>query len=439
MEDYQLLWNEVKSSLQKSLAVQTFEDTFSEVKYVKKVENGIVYILVPSTLIKQKINNVYYKGIQTTAENIANKKVTFKFVCENEIKNTPIKETYSKLSNTNLNLNYTFDSFVVGESNKFAYMTAEKVAQQPGNYVNPLYIFGGVGLGKTHLMQAIGNYICENAPNLKLVYVQANNYLQDYTKATRDNNMKAFEEKYENIDVFLIDDIQMLTEKNGTQQQFFKLFNDMSNNDKQIIITSDRPAAKLNGFMDRLTSRFQMGLTVNINQPDLQQRVSILKRKLKEVSNKIIDDDILQYIAENFTDNVRELEGGLNRVILYADLYNTEPTLSLAREALEVLIKAKKPANENQNYEDALSIIANMYNISVAELLGSSRNSKYVLPRHISMYILKNHYNLTYAKIGNILNGRDHATIMNGVKKISDELEINDELKIAIDTILKKV
>ena len=231
----------------------------------------------------------------------------------------------------------------------------------------------------------------------------------------------------------------MLTEKNGTQQQFFKLFNDMSNNDKQIIITSDRPAAKLNGFMDRLTSRFQMGLTVNINQPDLQQRVSILKRKLKEVSNKIIDDDILQYIAENFTDNVRELEGGLNRVILYADLYNTEPTLSLAREALEVLIKAKKPANENQNYEDALSIIANMYNISVAELLGSSRNSKYVLPRHISMYILKNHYNLTYAKIGNILNGRDHATIMNGVKKISDELEINDELKIAIDTILKKV
>ena len=157
------------------------------------------------------------------------------------------------------------------------------------------------------------------------------------------------------------------------------LFNDMSNHEKQIIITSDRPAASLNGFMDRLTSRFQMGLTVNINQPDLPQRVSILKRKLKEASNKIIDDDILQYIAESFTDNVRELEGALNRVILYADLYNTEPSLSIAREALEVLIKAKKPTTENENYEDALSIIANMYNISVAELLGSSRNSKKVL------------------------------------------------------------
>lgn len=439
MEDYQHLWNEVKASLQKSLAAQTFEQTFSEVKYVKKVENGIVYVLVPSTLIKQKINSVYYRGIQTTAENIAKKKITLKFVCDEELKDYPVKQNYSKLSNTNLNPNYTFDSFVVGESNRFAYLTAEKVAQQPGTFVNPLYIFGGVGLGKTHLMQAIGNYICENMPDAKLVYVQANDYLQDYTKATRDNNMKAFEEKYENIDVFLIDDIQMLTEKNGTQQQFFKLFNDMSNHEKQIIITSDRPAASLNGFMDRLTSRFQMGLTVNINQPDLPQRVSILKRKLKEASNKIIDDDILQYIAESFTDNVRELEGALNRVILYADLYNTEPSLSIAREALEVLIKAKKPTTENENYEDALSIIANMYNISVAELLGSSRNSKYVLPRHISMYILKNHYNLTYAKIGKILNGRDHATIMNGVKKISDELEINEELKIAIDTILKKV
>lgn len=439
MEEYQYLWNEIKAKLQTKISATSFDETFSGIKYVKNYDNGTVYVLCPTDLVKRKINSLYYNNIQELAQDISHKKITFKFVCEDEIKVSNYKPSYSKLSNTNLNPNYTFDSFVVGESNRFAYLTAEKVAQQPGTFVNPLYIFGGVGLGKTHLMQAIGNYICENTPNTKLVYVQANDYLQDYTKATRDNNMKAFEEKYENIDVFLIDDIQMLTEKNGTQQQFFKLFNDMSNHEKQIIITSDRPAASLNGFMDRLTSRFQMGLTVNINQPDLPQRVSILKRKLKEVSNKIIDDDILQYIAENFTDNVRELEGGLNRVILYADLYNTEPTLSLAREALEVLIKAKKPTTESQNYEDALSIIANMYNISVAELLGSSRNSKFVLPRHISMYILKNHYNLTYAKIGKILNGRDHATIMNGVKKISDDLEINEELKIAIDTILKKV
>ncbi len=437
MEDFQYLWNQVKSKLQEQLAPQTYEQTFSEVKYVGKVENNIGYVIVPNDLIKKKLNHIFINNIQQLTKKISNKNISFKFVLESEIKQSQLPN-YSKLSNTNLNSNFTFSSFVVGESNKFAYLTAENVAAQPGTFVNPLYIFGGVGLGKTHLMQAIGNYIIENNPESKLVYVQANDYLHDYTKATRDNNMKAFEEKYENIDVFLIDDIQMLTEKNGTQQQFFKLFNDMSNHEKQIVITSDCPASKLNGFMDRLTSRFQMGLSVNINQPDLQQRINIIKKKLEESSNKKLDDDIILYIAESFTDNVRELEGALNRVILYADLYNTSPTLSMARDALEVLIKAKKPIDDNPNYEDALSVIANMYNITIADILGNSRLSKFVLPRHIAMYILKNHYNLKCTQIAKILNNKDHTTILNGCKKISNELETNEDLKIAIDTILKK-
>lgn len=190
--------------------------------------------------------------------------------------------------------------------------------------------------------------------------------------------------------------------------------------------------------MDRLTSRFQMGVSVDIHQPDLSQRVNILRRKLAENSNKPLDENILIYIAENFTDNVRELEGGLNRVLWYSEVYNQTPTLDLAKEALDVLIKAKKPNSKN-NYDDALSVIANTYSISLADLLGKSRNSKYVLPRHIAMYILKTNYNLTYSKIGSILNGRDHTTVMNGCNRIEEEIKTNSQLKMAIETILKKV
>lgn len=439
MIEYQDLWNKVKDILEKKLAPNTFEQTFGEVKRVINFENGIIYILTPSNYIKHTINGAHYRNIENILNSVTNKKYKFKFICEDEIKISSPKQNYTKLSKNNLNLNYTFESFVVGESNKISYMTAIKVAQNPGYAFNPLYIFGGVGLGKTHLMQAIGNAISENNMDLKILYVQANEFLDDYTKSSREKDFKSWEEKYENIDVFLIDDIQMLTGKDGSQQQFFKLFNDLDNNNKQIIITSDRPAAKLNGFMDRLTSRFQTGVTVNIDHPDLPQRISILKQKQSELTNLNINEEILQYIAENFTDNVRELEGALNRVLLYAELNNTEPNLQLAKESLDILLKSKKISNNNTNYEDALSVIANMYSINVYDIIGSSRNSKYVLPRHIAMYILKTKYNLTYSKIGSILNGRDHTTIMNGCNKIESELKINEELKMAVDSILKKV
>lgn len=343
-----------------------------------------------------------------------------------------------KFNKNNLNNNYTFESLVVGESNRLGYITSMKVAEQPGIFVNPLYIFGGVGLGKTHLMQAIGNFILENNLDTNILYVQANDFITDYIKAIQNQNMASFNEKYENLDVLLVDDIQMLSMGVKSQQEFFKLFNDMISRQKQIVITSDCPASKLTDIMDRLTSRFQMGVSVDIRQPDLSQRVNILKRKLAENSNKMVDENVLVYIAENFVDNVRELEGGLNRVLWYSEVYNTTPSLEMAKEALDVLIKAKKPKSDH-NYEDALSVIANTYNINVVDLLGKSRNAKYVLPRHIAMYLLKNHYNLTYARIGAIMNGRDHTTVMNGCNRIEEEMKTNNQLKLAVETILKKV
>ena len=332
---------------------------------------------------------------------------------------------------------YTFESFVVGESNKRSWLTATKVAKTPGFFVNPLYIFGSVGLGKTHLMQAIGNFISEMHIEFKILYIQAQEYFSDYTKACANNNFQEFEKKYSNIDCLLVDDIQMLEKKNSTQEQFFNLFNEMINNKKQVVITSDRPASKLNGFMDRLTSRFQMGIVVDINQPDFNQRVSILKKKAEEMTSKTIHDDVLTFIAENFTDNVRDLEGALNRVIRMSELFNTEPTLQFAKDELQILIKVKKPKEDN-NYENALSVVADMYQIPQADMLGKSRQEKYVTPRHISMYVLKSKYDLTYQQIAAIFSCH-HTSVMSGVAKIEKDINENKALRLAIETVLKKI
>lgn len=436
MDQYQDLWNQTRDKLSTYFAEETFEEIFSNVKKVLQTENGIIYVLTPSTYIKTKINNIYARKISEIVANLTDERVKFKFVCEGEIQPKQVKKI--KLNKNNLKNNYTFESLVVGESNRLSYLTSLKVADQPGIFVNPLYIFGGVGLGKTHLMHAIGNQIMENDINSNVLYIQASDFIADYIKAVQAQNMTPFEEKYENLDVLLVDDIQMLAQGNKSQQEFFKLFNDLIGRQKQIVITSDCPAKKLTGIMDRLTSRFQMGVSVDIQQPDLSQRVSILKRKLAENSNKQLDEKILTYIAENFTDNVRELEGGLNRVLWYSEVYNKTPTLDLAKEALDVLIKAQQVQGKN-NYEAALSVISNTYSISTADLLGKSRNAKYVLPRHIAMYILKNQYDLTYSKIASVLNRKDHTTVMNGCTKIEEELKTNLELKMAIDTILKKI
>ena len=439
MEFYQNLWNSILEQLANNLSEAAFEENFGEVKKVVKEENGVIHVLCPSTFIKSKINTLYSKKIYDIQSSLTTKKLKFKFICEDEIQKFKPQAFVNRIQSNNLNANYTFESLVIGEANRFGYITASKVAENPGVFVNPLYIFGGVGLGKTHLMQAIGNFISENDLNKKILYVQANDFLSDYYKASKDQNMTPFEEKYENLDVLLVDDIQMLDVGKKSQQEFFKLFNDMVSRQKQIVITSDCPASELTGIMDRLTSRFQMGVSVDIKQPDLNQRISILRRKLAEATLKTVDDEILFYIAENFTDNVRELEGALNRVLWYAEVYNEDkPTLAMAKDAIDILIKAKKPS-VNENYDNALSVIASTYSINVADLLGNSRNAKIVFPRHITMYILKTRYNLTYSRIGSILNGRDHTTIMNGCKKIEDEMQSNEQIKMAVEMILKKL
>ncbi len=443
MQNYQELWNNARTILKNKLSDETFNNTFGEVKKIYKEENGTLYIIVPSVYIKSNINTVHYKNVSNIIDNLSDKKLRLKFITSDEIKTDEVKPANKPtLFINNLNQNYTFESFVLGASNRAAYLAASRVAENPGSSFksgfNPLYIFGGVGLGKTHLMQAIGNYIQDNNSDFKILYIQAYDYYTEYSKASREKNWNAFEEKYSNIDVLLIDDIQMLEGKKETQTQFFKLFNDMVLNGKQVVITSDCPADKLNNFMERLYSRFQDGDIENINQPDLQQRINILKRKAAEQTDKNIPDDVLNFIASKFAKNVRELQGALNRVLNYSEFFNQDVTLDLAKEALEVLIKSNEENSDN-DYQNCLSVIASWYNITVADILGASRSSKVVLPRHIAMYILKTKYKLPYTKIGSILNGRDHSTVMNGCARIENDLKTDNELIKSVDIILKKL
>lgn len=442
MQKYQDIWNIILEELNKNFDSDTIDEIFGDTKKVVNENNGLVHILVPSLYIQNKINNIYMSNIKKLASKVTNEPIRFKFITEDEFLKMQPHEDPLKIQieyDSGLNSSYTFDSFVIGDSNRFSQRNAMLVAEQPGTFANPLYIFGGVGLGKTHLMQAIGNYILDKDINKKILYIKSQNFMDEYTKATRNKNMEAFEKKYENLDVLLIDDIQMLSQGSKTQEQFFNLFNNMYDNHKQIVITADCSPVQLKNFMDRLRTRFAWGLQVDITPPNLELRVKILKRKLfEQSSNTEITDEILEYIASLYS-NIRDLEGGLRRVLSYSVVWNKDINLDLVKEALAPIIESKHENIGEYNYENIKSVIADFYNISVLDLISKKRTSNIVTPRHICMYLLKNKFNLPYKKIGELMGGKDHSTVMSGCAKIEQDIKTNNETKMAIDTLIKKL
>ncbi len=446
MKKYQDLWNTVLEQLKKDYAPEAFKEIFSESTQVVNNLNGIISVKVPNVFVQTKINYVYIKKINSIIDNISSEKIRFKFVTDEDIKNNFEKNipviNENLIYESNLNQNLNFNSFVIGTSNRFAVRSSLMVADQPGEFVNPLYIFGGVGLGKTHLMQSIGNYILENDLNKKVLYITTDKFINDYSKFSQSNEgMKKYDEKYGNLDVLLVDDIQILSNAKKTQDQFFNLFNDMYNDKKQIVITSDCPADQLKNIMDRLTSRFSWGMCVDITKPDLEHRINILKRKLIESSesDKIIDDSVLEYIADNFSNNIRILEGAFRRVLSYCVIMNENLTISTAKEALDALLSNKVDNNESDKYENLKSIVSDFYNITIDDLISKKRSANLVVPRHICMYIYKNHYKLSYKKIGLLLGNKDHSTVISGCARVEQSLNDDKKLKLAVDTIIKKI
>lgn len=449
---YETLWQSILRELNKSYDESIYQEVFEPINGVHKYQNGLLFIVVPSLHIKNRIHRFYINRINELAEGFANEPVRVKFVTEEDLAK---EESESRKAITNIyregNLNsvYTFDNMVVGKSNMFAFRMAMKVADQPGIVANPFYIFGDVGLGKTHLMHAIGNYILDNDLNKKVLYTKADGFLEDYTGTVRRmrsddfSTIDDFNEKYRDIDVLLVDDIQILSNANKTQQEFFKLFDYLYLNNKQIVITSDKPASELKNFMPRLTSRFEAGLIVDMQIPDLEHRISILEHKLLSFDDETeLSSDVLEFIATHFVTNIREMEGALIRLLNYAKIYNINNiTVEVCRDVLEPLLKTKVRSdnlNEN-NYDKIQSIVSDFYNISLEDLIGKKRHARYTLPRHIAMYIIKEKYDLPYKTIGSLFGDRDHSTVLSACDKISNDIKSNREIKLAYDTITKKI
>ncbi|MGB0203102.1 MAG: chromosomal replication initiator protein DnaA [Acholeplasmataceae bacterium] len=448
MNNYDILWQTILSELEQTYDEDAFAEVFEPLQNIHHVNSNVIYIVTPNEFIKNRIQRLYLSKIQDLALKNSGETLRFKFVLESELEPeydivTPDLDLENRYRLGNLNGSFRFDNFVVGKSNMFAFRMAMKVADQPGVVANPLYIFGDVGLGKTHLTQAIGNYILDNNPHANVLYVKADSFIEDFANLLKRQQMDDFHAKYRDIDVLLVDDIQIMGGATKTQMEFFKLFDILYQQNKQIVITSDKPASELKNIMSRLTSRFEVGLSVDIQVPDLDHRIEILKRKLSSETShaEAMDREVLNFIASSFVTNIRELEGALKRVLFYALTNNIDINVEHAQEALEPLLKTRRKSNQlnENNYDRIQSVVSDFYGISIDDLIGKKRHSKYVIPRHIAMYLIKSNHNIPYKSIGSLFGDRDHSTVLTACEKIENELKQDKTLKLAVDTIIKKL
>ena len=348
------------------------------------------------------------------------------------------KDTSASKNNNiqNLNPNYTFETFVIGNNNNLAHAASLAVAETPGEVYNPLFIYGGVGLGKTHLMQAIAHFIIKTKPELKVLYVTSETFTNELIDSVKNQKNSEFREKYRNIDVLLIDDIQFIIGKESTQEEFFHTFNALYNSKKQIILSSDKPPKELDVLEERLRSRFSWGLPVDIQPPNYETKVAIL-RKRAELDNIYIDDEIFDYIATHIKSNIRDLEGALNKIKVYSKLNKKPIDLELSKIALQDLIDNK--TKQAITPELIMQTVAEHFNIQTSDIISKKRSHDIAYPRQICMYLCKKMTDQSLVKIGEIIGKRDHSTVIHGIEKIEKDLEKDPELSKVIDVITKKM
>lgn len=366
---------------------------------------------------------------------ILNKKINVTIISDiEEMRGNSVSKQVKNSLQSNLVPNHTFDTFVVGNSNRFAHAACHAVAESPAKAYNPLFLYGGVGLGKTHLMHAIGNQILNDDPNAKIIYLSTETFMNELINSIKDDKNEEFRNKYRNVDVLLLDDIQFIQHKESTQEEFFHTFNALHNSSKQIIISSDRPPKDIATLEDRLRSRFEMGLITDIQPPDYETRIAILRKK-SQSDKKSVPDEVIEYVAKNIKSNIRELEGAINRISAYADLYNKDITLEFAEDALKTLLNGKE--NKEISIDDVKERVAQYYNVSVEELHQKKRTKELAFARQVAMYISKEYIpNITYSAIGEYFGGKDHTTVMHAVTKISNEIKQKKDVKEKIENII---
>lgn len=437
-ETWQAALGELEVILSKANFTTWFKDTL-----VLSILPEEIIIGVPNNFSKEWLENKYHPQIFDTIKKIHPdvKNVRYEVASANakplpSIDSIKIdsggyeppaernNEEQSKSTYAPINHKYSFENYIVGNSNRLAMATAQAVASKPGTAYNPLFIYGGVGLGKTHLVQAIGNEIIAKHPKKKIVYVSCEKFTNDFIASISNKKTNEFKKLYRDADVLMVDDIQFMSGKDGTQEEFFHTFNALHQANRQIIITSDRVPKAIPQMTDRLSSRFGMGMVADIQPPNLEMRQAILQSKCAE-KNCRFDDQVIDYIAQNIESNIRELEGAINRIITFSQMHRTEPDLALVKQALEDIIVAK---NQLLSADKILKITTDYFQITPADILSPKRNKELVRPRQIIMYLLRHEMNLSYPKISRHLNKKDHTTIIHGVEKIEKEMARDDEL-----------
>ena len=423
---------------------------------VFRIEGNILKITAPFEQAATYVENKYKTFLYVAVAEAMGEEYEIRIITEDEaLKEKPLEpETPKKAAaapapkvaeeqKTNLNPRYTFDTFVIGSNNRFAHAAALAVAESPGKEYNPLFLYGGVGLGKTHLMHSVAHYILQQDPTKKVLYVTSEvftNELIDSIRNGNNNSMTAFREKYRNIDVLLIDDVQFIIGKESTQEEFFHTFNHLHTSGKQIIISSDKPPKDIETLEARLRTRFEWGLIADISSPNYETRMAILQKKIEldHLEKYNIPNDVLEYIATNVKTNIRELEGSLNKLIALYKLNNNESIdIALAAEALKDIISSDNKREVTP--ELILDIVSDHFGVSIADLKGGKRNAEIVFPRQIAMYLIRNMTETSLKAVGVILGGKDHSTIKHGIEKIENELKADETLSNTINIIKKKI
>ncbi len=451
--NYYPFWEEVVSRLESTLPEHECVTWIHRISYIESKDRAIV-LAVPSLFIRDHVKVNYLSNISELLNEIIGENISVEIDVrqQSELKQasqtkpsepqsemriaSPMPKAQSKPKDRNINSAYQFGSFVVGENSAFSYNVSMAIAKNPGVSYNPCLIYGGVGLGKTHLIQSIGNYIQDNTPELQVVYVTAEKFTNEFIQSISEKKTPQFRNKYRKADVLLIDDIHFLQRKESTQEELFHVFNNLFESNKQLVFTCDRPINELQDITDRLKNRFTRGINVDLQPPDFETRLAILRKKCDN-QGAHISSEILEYISKNIFTNVRDLESSLTKLIAYSTLLNKEITLDIAKEQLRSTYSAKK--DQAKDLDSIIRVVADYFNISPYEIKGKKRTKSVVLPRQIAMYIARHITEFSTTEIGYEFGGRDHTTVMHSVQKVELLIQNDVALSNSIQNLIRQI
>lgn len=433
------IWDQTLSLIKTELTEVSFNTWLKTIKPLS-IDNNKIILSVPNDFNKEILENRYMSLIANALHQVTSIKLEPSFIIEGE--KVISSETNEKqnglqpLDAPQLNQKYVFDEFVIGNSNRFAHAASLAVAESPAKAYNPLFIYGGVGLGKTHLMHAIGHYVLSQNPAAKVVYVSSEKFTNELINSIKDDKNVEFRNKYRNVDILLVDDIQFIAGKERTQEEFFHTFNALYENSKQIIVSSDRPPKEIPTLEDRLRSRFEWGLITDIQAPDFETRIAILRKKA-ETEGIIVPNEVFEFIAKKIKSNIRELEGALTRIVAYSSLTNREITVDLSSEALKDIISSSRPKQITVNL--IKDVVSQYYNIRTEDFNSKRRTRSISYPRQIAMFLSRELTDLSLPKIGEEFGGRDHTTVIHAYEKISKDIDKDIDLSSKIEQIKKEI